>query len=131
MTPAFMKEPRLRLTLIWIVVLTAWACSKTGSKSTAATVAATDKGTFQEIRIDIQDEYVPSQVLVKKGKRLRMVFQRNDNSACTEYVVLGDFQIKQKLQPNQQTAFELMPDREGEFPFVCGMGMLQGKLVVK
>jgi len=60
-----------------------------------------------------------------------MVFRRNDNLSCTEYVILQDFKIKQKLEPNQETAFELMPDKEGEFPFVCGMGMLHGKLIVK
>ena len=125
----FFKE--LSRGLIWTIVLITWACSGNGSKTAVATTAATDRGAIQEIRIDIKGEYVPSHVLVKKGKPLRMVFRRNDNSSCTEYVVLDDFQIKQKLEPYRETAFELMPDREGEFPFVCGMGMLQGKLVVK
>lgn len=117
--------------LTWIIMLVACACSGRNPNSTVGTVAATDKGTIQEIRIDINGEYVPSQVSVVKGKPLRMVFRRNDNLSCTEYVFLQDFNIKQKLEPNQETAFELMPDKEGEFPFVCGMGMLHGKLVVK
>lgn len=120
-----------KLGLIWIIMLVPCACSGKGPNSTDATVAATDKGTIQEIKIDIKGEYVPSQVSVVKGKPLRMVFRRNDNLSCTEYVILGDFRIKQKLEPYRETAFELMPDREGEFSFVCGMGMLHGKLIVR
>ena len=120
-----------KMSLTWFIMLVACACSGKGPNSTVETVAATDKGVIQEIRIDINGEYVPSQVSVMKGKPLRMVFRRNDNLSCTEYVILQDFKIKQKLEPNQETAFELMPDKEGEFPFVCGMGMLHGKLIVK
>jgi plastocyanin domain-containing protein len=120
-----------KLGLIWIIMLVTCACSGKGPNSPVATVAATDKGTIQEIKIDIKGEYVPSQVSVVKGKPLRMVFRRNDNLSCTEYVILEDFRIKQKLEPYRETAFELMPDREGEFPFVCGMGMLHGKLIVR
>ena len=112
-------------------MLVTCSCPGKGSRDTVATVAATDKGTVQEIRIDIKEEYVPSQVLVEKGKPLRMVFRRNDDSSCTEYVVFEDFKIKKKLAPFQETVVELKPDREGEFPFLCGMGMLHGKLVVK
>ena len=121
-----------KLSLTWIIVVVfACACSGRGPNSPLKAVAATDKGTIQEIKIEINGEYVPSQVSVVKGKPLRMVFRRNDNSSCTEYVILQDFKIKQKLEPNQETAFELMPEKTGEFPFVCGMGMLQGKLLVK
>ncbi len=120
-----------KLGLIWIIMMVTSACSGKGPTSTVATAAATEKGTIQEIRIDIKGEYIPSQVLVVKGKPLRMVFRRNDNLSCTEYVILQDFRIKQKLESYRETAFEVMPDREGEFPFVCGMGMLHGKLVVK
>ena len=128
-----MRKSRLsgKLGLIWPLMLVASACSGKGPRNTVGTVAATDKGMFQEIRIDIKGEYIPSQLLVVKGKPLRMVFRRNDNSSCTEYVIFEDFRIKQKLEPYQETTFELMPDREGEFPFVCGMGMMHGKLVVR
>ena len=105
-------------------------CSGKGTKEVTA-VAATDKGTIQEIKIDIKGEYVPSEVLVSKGKPLKMIFKRNDDSSCTEYVIFEDFRIKQKLEPFKETVLELKPDRDGEFPFVCGMGMLHGKLVVK
>ena len=128
-----MKKVRFskKLGFVWALTLAACACSGKGPKSTVATVAATDKGTIQEIKIDIKGEYVPSQLLAAKGKPLRMYFRRNDNSSCTEYVIFEDFRIKQKLEPYRETAFELMPDREGEFPFVCGMGMMHGKLTVK
>jgi plastocyanin domain-containing protein len=116
---------------VWMIAVGICGCPAKPPNSEAEAVSAVDQGTIQEIRINIKGEYVPSQVLVKKGKLLRMVFMRNDNSSCTEYVVLEDFKIKQKLEPFKETAFDLMPDKEGEFPFVCGMGMLQGKLVVK
>jgi plastocyanin domain-containing protein len=117
--------------MVWIIAIGTYGCPATAPRSEAEAVPAIDKGMVQEIRINIKGEYVPSQVLVKKGKPLRMVFMRNDDSSCTEYVVLEDFKIKQKLEPFKETAFDLMPDKKGEFSFVCGMGMLHGKLVVK
>ena len=117
--------------MLWMIALGTYGCQAHAPHGEAEAVSAMDKGTVQEVRINIKGEYVPSQVLVKKGKPLRMVFMRNDDSSCTEYVVLEDFKIKQKLEPFKETAFDLMPDKEGEYAFVCGMGMLHGKLVVK
>ncbi len=108
-----------------------WNCSKGALKHEPPIVAAIEKDGVQEVKIRVKGEYTPEQILVKKGKPLRLIFYRDDASHCTEYVVFEDFAIKQKLAPYKETVVVLTPATAGEFTFTCGMKMLEGKLVVK
>jgi hypothetical protein len=106
------------------------SCSRVPSTQGPPPVSAVEKEGVQEAKIRVKGEYTPDRILVKKGIPLRLVFYRDNASACTEYVVLEDFAIRQKLAPYKETVVVLTPANTGEFTFTCGMKMLEGKLIV-
>lgn len=122
---------RASLLLAVIALAACWSCSRSPSKVETEAVAAIEKDGVQEVKIRVKGEYTPERILVKKGIPLRLVFYRDNTSACTEHVVLEDFAIKQKLAPQQETIVSLTPASTGEFTFTCGMKMLEGKLIVR
>jgi plastocyanin domain-containing protein len=61
---------------------------------------------------------------------VRIVFDRRETNPCSEEVVLSDFAIRSFLPPNRRTAIEFTPTAPGTHEFVCGMGMLHGKVIV-
>jgi plastocyanin domain-containing protein len=75
--------------------------------------------------------YEPSEVRVRAGLPVRLVFDRQETSPCSEEVVLPDFGIRRFLPPHAETAIELTPDHAGHFEFTCGMSMLRGRLTVE
>lgn len=104
------------------------------SKQTQATdskayAAINDTG-VQEATIVIKDGYHPGTLIVKKGIRLRVNFDLQEES-CTGTVVFKDFNIKKKLTPSERTAVEFTPGETGSFTFSCPMNMIHGALIVK
>jgi plastocyanin domain-containing protein len=61
---------------------------------------------------------------------LRLRFNRQESAACSDVVVFPDFGVRRDLPAFRTTIVEIVPDRNGEFTFVCGMNMLRGTLVV-
>jgi hypothetical protein len=57
---------------------------------------------------------------------VRLVFDRQETSGCSEEVVFGDFGIRRYLPAHQQTVVEVTPPAPGTYEFTCGMGMLRG-----
>jgi plastocyanin domain-containing protein len=96
-----------------------------------AAAAATGAGGVQEVTIEVQGGYSPSEVRVRRGQPVRLVFDRQETSSCSEEVVLPDFGIRKFLPAFQKTAVELTPERTGNFEFTCGMSMLHGRLIVE
>lgn len=95
-----------------------------------ATAAASAGGT-QEVTIGVRGGYAPSQVRVRTGTPVRLVFDRQETSGCSEEVVIPDFGIRKFLPAFKQTAVEIDPQRAGSYEFTCGMGMLRGRLIVE
>ena len=85
----------------------------------------------QEVTITVHGGYEPSSVRVRKGEPVRLVFDRQEASGCSEEVVIPDFGIRRFLPPFEKTAVEVTPATAGTFEFTCGMGMLRGKLIVE
>lgn len=85
----------------------------------------------QEIEILVRGGYDPAVVRVKRGVRVRLVFNRQDTSSCSEEIVIPDFGVRRFLPSGEKTAVEVTPTRNGEFDITCGMSMLHGKLVVE
>lgn len=99
------------------------------ARGAAAATAGT--GGVQEARIEVLGGYSPSMVRVRKGAPVRLVFDRQETSSCSEEVVLGDFGIRRYLPAHEETVVEFTPEQAGSFEFTCGMGMLRGKIVVE
>lgn len=99
--------------------------------ATASAVAHPAAGGVQEVEIQVKGGYSPSTVRVRHGRPVRLVFDRQEASSCSEELVLGDFGIRRFLAPFQKTVVELTPNEPGTHDFTCGMGMLHGRLEVE
>ena len=93
--------------------------------------AALTSGGWQEQMILVKGGYTPDLIVVERGKPVRLVFRREETSACSEMVIFADFKKSARLPEGQSVAIELMPAEPGEYAFTCQMGMLRGTLVVE
>jgi len=94
----------------------------------AAQVGATG---LQQVVIRVEGGYAPSRVRLRAGQPARLVFDRREDSSCSEEVVIPDLGIRTFLPAHQRTGVDLPPRPAGTYEFTCGMGMLRGSLVVE
>lgn len=119
----------------WVVVLSgllmiAWINWYFFLAERASATAVTGVGGVQEVTIAVRGGYDPAVVQVKRGAPVRLVFDRQETSGCSEEVVLPEFGIKRFLPAHQKTTVEFTPERAGTYEFTCGMSMLRGQLTV-
>ncbi len=95
-----------------------------------ATAARASTAGVQEIEVVVRGGYTPDRIEVRQGQPVRLTFLREESTACTEQVVIGDFGISKRLPEGERVAVEFTPDRPGEFTFHCAMNMVRGKLIV-
>ena len=96
-----------------------------------ATLAGTSAGGAQEVAITVRGGYTPSTIRAVAGKPVRLVFDRQESSSCSEEVVFPDFGLRRFLPENQKTTVEITPTSPGTYEFTCGMGMLHGRVVAE
>ena len=84
-----------------------------------------------EVVITVEGGYEPRAVRVPAGRPVRLVFDRQETSGCSEEVVFGDFGIRRFLPAYQKTVVEITAPAPGTYEFTCGMGMLRGKLIAE
>jgi plastocyanin domain-containing protein len=94
-----------------------------------ALVAARADG-VQEVEVRVKGGYEPAILQVRRGSPVRVTFDRQETSGCSEEVVFPDFGVRRFLPAFEKTTVELHPTKSGTFAFTCGMSMLQGQLVV-
>jgi hypothetical protein len=83
------------------------------------------------IRVTVsKDGFDPSSVDAKKGQPVRLAFVRTDSNNCAEQVVFSSLNIKKDLPVGKVVLVEFVPKDDREISFACGMGMLQGKVVL-
>ncbi len=93
--------------------------------------AAVGAGGRQDVTVVARGGSAPAAIRVKAGRPVRLLFDRQETSSCSEEVVLPDFGIRTFLPANQQTAVELTPAAPGSYEFTCGMGMMRGRLIAE
>lgn len=96
-----------------------------------AAAAAAPSGGAQEVTIVVRGGYSPDLIVARKGVPLRLVFDRREDSPCSDEIVFPDFGVRRALPAFAKTTLELAPETTGEFEFTCGMNMLHGKLLVE
>lgn len=84
-----------------------------------------------EVTITVRGGYDPAVIRVKAGVPVRLVFDRQETSSCSEEVVFPDFGVKKFLPAFQKTTVELTAPRAGKYGFTCGMSMLHGSLIAE
>ena len=100
-------------------------------KKQVGTRARLVSGGWQEQMVLVKGSYTPDTIVAVAGKPLRLIFQREEASACSEVVVFDSFGKSAHLPEGTPTSVELMPKEPGEYPFSCQMGMLRGTLVIE
>ncbi len=113
---------------VLLIVLVNWYFFFSRKKETSV---EQEEGGFQEIKITVKGGYDPDVIVVKKGIPVRLNFYRDETDDCSDTIVFGDFKIRKPLHAYKTTPVEFTPEKEGEYEFTCGMGMLRGKLIVR
>jgi plastocyanin domain-containing protein len=113
---------------ILLILLVNWYFFFSKRKSKAVRIQ--DQG-IQEVQIKVRGGYDPDVIEVRQNVPVRLNFFRDETDSCSDTVVFGDFGIRKSLPAFKTTAVEFTPEKEGEFTFTCGMGMLKGKLIVR
>ena len=93
--------------------------------------AAVTSGGYQEAMVLVKGGYTPDIIVVQHGRPVRLNFRREESAACSEMVIFGDFGKSAHLPEGQIVPVEFLPEKPGEYPFSCQMGMLRGRLVVE
>ena len=94
-------------------------------------VQVTEVAGVQEVPITVKGGYTPDLIVVKRGKPVRLLFNRQESVLCSEMVVFDKITRSAKLPEGETVAIEFTPEEAGEIPFQCQMGMLRGKVVVQ
>jgi plastocyanin domain-containing protein len=107
-----------------------WYFFVASRQGAAAAVTAPASG-VPEVRITVRGGYEPATVRVKAGAPVRLVFDRQETSGCSEEVVFPSFGIRKFLPTGQPTTIEITPPAPGRYDFMCGMSMLRGAVVAE
>jgi plastocyanin domain-containing protein len=107
-----------------------WYFFVASRQGAAAAVTARASG-VPEVRITVRGGYEPATVRVKAGAPVRLVFDRQETSGCSEEVVFPSFGIRKFLPTGQPTTIEITPPAPGRYDFMCGMSMLRGAVVAE
>lgn len=70
-------------------------------------------------------------IVMQHGQAVRFNFRREEMAACSEMVVFNDFGKSAQLPTGETVAVEFLPEKPGEYEFICQMGMIRGKLIVE
>lgn len=75
--------------------------------------------------------YTPAQIQVRSLQPVKLIFTREDPSACAEVVSFPSLNLSYPLPLRQPVEITLPPLPAGEVDFQCAMGMYRGKLLVR
>jgi Cu+-exporting ATPase len=95
-----------------------------GKRRPAATAAG------PSVDIVVEGGYAPELIVARRGVPLDLVFDRREESPCSDEVVLPEFGVRRALPAHTKTVVRIVPRRTGDFPFSCGMNMLHGTIRV-
>jgi plastocyanin domain-containing protein len=93
--------------------------------------AAGGSSAVPEVKVTVHGGYDPATIRVAAGRPVRLIFDRQETSSCSEEIVFPDFGIRRFLPTGAKTTIEVTPPKPGRYEFACGMGMLHGALVAE
>lgn len=82
-----------------------------------------------EIIVD-QGVYAPAHIKARLGEPIVLRFIRRTANPCAKVVVFADLAVSAELPLGEPVELTLTPQRAGEYPFTCEMGMYRGVLIV-
>jgi hypothetical protein len=96
-------------------------------------VQATDTTEPQRISMKVVGlAYEPNQFTVKQGIPVQWWIDASQADGCGRILVAPRLRIQSILSASSSTLITFMPDKPGEYPFNCGMGMMtpDSKIIV-
>ncbi|MDD6385876.1 cupredoxin domain-containing protein [Lactobacillus equicursoris] len=84
----------------------------------------------QKQTIVVDKGYEPSEIHFKQGKPAEITFKVKTDNACLREVDFKSLDQKMDLFAPGKHQIAIPTDHKGEIPFVCGMDMFHGKIVV-
>ncbi|MCL1693620.1 MAG: cupredoxin domain-containing protein [Actinomycetia bacterium] len=87
-------------------------------------------GGVQEAFVVVKGGYSPDTIQVEVGRPVRLMFNRQESSPCSEKVALDAFGVSADLPEGETVPIEFTPTTPGDYEFACQMGMLRGKVIV-
>jgi Cu+-exporting ATPase len=84
----------------------------------------------REISVLVDGGYLPDQIHVAAGERVRLVFTRTEYNPCSREVVFRELGLRVLLPKDQAVSVDLPALAPGTYHFDCWMDMLHGTIVV-
>lgn len=95
-------------------------------------VPAKDVKGVQKLSITIEGgKYSPSVISVIKGKPVELTFKGGKNMGCGSTVVFKSLKQSKDIPAGKSAVIKFTPKEVGTIEFTCGMGMYDGKVIVK
>jgi plastocyanin domain-containing protein len=124
-----MDAAQIAVTIAGLLLMVAVAWFFFGERE--KTVARVTEAGTQVLHVTVKGGYSPDTLVVKRGRPVRIEFDRQETSSCSDTVVFGNFGISRPLPAFRTTAVQFTPEKAGTFEFTCGMNMLRGRLIVE
>ena len=117
-----MKPKSFACATVFLTILGCHHDGKTGSHTATVgrriTISVTTAG------------YTPASVAAAPQEDLVLVFTRTEDTHCGAAVRIADTDVQKDLPLNTPVEIALKAPASGELAFTCGMGMMQGSIVV-
>ncbi|KKP78608.1 MAG: hypothetical protein A2271_01890 [Candidatus Moranbacteria bacterium RIFOXYA12_FULL_35_19] len=85
----------------------------------------------QIVRMSITSRgFIPSTLKIKKGVPVEWIINGNQISGCTNKIIIPSLNISQGINYGENVV-RFTPNKTGEIPFSCWMGMVKGKFIVE
>jgi plastocyanin domain-containing protein len=98
----------------------------------ASGCAGGSEGRMKEIQVAVTDKgFEPKEIRVKKGEDVTLVVTRRSDQTCATEIVVAGGKVRAALPLNQPVRVALGTIDAGGVKFACGMGMLEGSVVVR
>lgn len=78
----------------------------------------------------ISSGFRPATLMVKKGVPVRWVIKGDAVTSCTNKIIVPSLNISKNISYGENI-IEFTPNKTGEIPFSCWMGMVRGKFLVE
>ncbi len=102
-----------------------------GMKMDKPVAAKAVKGVQKMTVVIDEGMYMPAVISVKKGKPVELTFKSGKNPGCGSTVVFKSLKISKDVPKGKSVVIKFTPKKAGDIAFTCGMGMFDGKVVVK
>ena len=107
------------------------AISVTAGAAAAGELEGAGAASVPQVTITVKGGYEPAVIRVPAGRPVRLAFERQETSGCSEEIVFPDFGIRRFLPAHERTVIEVTPPAAGRYEFTCGMSMIRGSLIAE